>query len=145
LTGYYPSDYYPPYSREYIQTTVGCYSITDTAIRETGITYSSPNSIKLFGPACQDFQIPLASGITTINVRGYYDEFYSGTLPQIILKNGTGIGVADNTGTMVGNSNQWELISLSFTGTSNGILTVRLQSNCTGIGGSAYFDNLTIN
>jgi hypothetical protein len=145
LTGYCPSGYHPPYSREYIQSTVGCYSVTDTAVRETGVVLSGSNSIKLFGPASHDFKIPvMGNTLNTISVFGRFDEFYLGVKPQIILLNCSGCGVAENTGVMNGISGQWEKLTLSFTPTTNGVITARLQSNTTGIGGSCYFDSFQI-
>lgn len=145
LSGYYSSGYFPPYGDNFIQCAVGCYQRNNSAIKETGIILSGSNSIKLFGPSIQDFQVPVSGGINnTISVWGYFDDYYSGTKPQLIVKDGSGIGIADNTGIMIGNSGQWEQINLSFTPSSNGIITARLQSNCTGIGGSAYFDAFSI-
>ncbi len=143
LSGYYSSGDFPKYGRDFIQTAVGYYSLTNTAIKETGTLLSGANSIKLFGPGIQEFQIPV-SGASTINVWGYFDDYYSGKKPEMVIKNGSGIGIADNTGIMVGNSGSWEKISLSFTGSKVGVLTLELRNSSTGVGGSSYFDALSI-
>lgn len=145
LTGYYSSGYIPPYSTNFTQCSAGCFEFNNTAIRETGIVLNGANSIRIFGAGIQDFDLPVTTSvINTVSIWGYYDAYYTGVNPQLIVKNGARCGVSDNTGTMLGNTGQWEKISLSFTPNRNGILTVRLQSNSSGIGGSAYFDTLTV-
>lgn len=143
LTGYYGSGLYPKYGTDYIQCAVGCYERNDTAVKETGIVLSGTNSISFFGPGTQDFQFAI-SGNTTISVYSYYDNYYSGVKPQLIIKNGSGIGIPDTTGTLSTNSGVWGAISLDLTPTSIGVVTARLQSNATGVGGSCFFDSFNI-
>ena len=45
---------------------------------------------------------------------------------------------------MTVDSGIWEQLNLSFTATSAGLVTARLQSNTTGIVGSAYFDGFSV-
>jgi hypothetical protein len=147
LTGYYPSGYFPPYSRDYIQTTVGCYSVTDTARKDTTTTYLGGSSMRLFGPGFQEFNLPVSGSnglATNLNVYSYFDDFYSGVKPQMLVLNGAPVSVNDATGTVVGNSGQWEQISLTIYPTGAGVVKVRFQSDCTSIGGSAYFDKFTV-
>jgi hypothetical protein len=140
FSGYYPSGYLTPYAQEYTHCAQGCYERNNIAQQETGITLSGGNSIRFFGAGVQDFNMPV-SGATNLSVWSYYDDFYSGTLPQMIIKNGSGIGIADNTGVLNVGSGVWGQISLSVTGTSAGIITVQFRSNATGtIGAQAYFD-----
>jgi hypothetical protein len=145
ISGTLPSGYVPPFGRNYIQCSVGYADTANTAIRETGIVLSGRNSLRLYGMAVQDFQVPISGGsATTLQVYSYYDQFYTGIKPQLIIINGTGVSVADTTGTMVGASGQWEKIALTFTATGTGQFTARLQSNTSGIGGSCYFDAMSI-
>ena len=128
---------------DYIHCAAGCYESINSAVKETGTFLSGANSLRLFGPGVQDFKIPV-SGSSTISVNGYFNHLYSGVKPQLIVKDGSGIGVADATGTMTVDSGIWEQLNLSFTATSAGLVTARLQSNTTGIVGSAYFDGFSV-
>lgn len=127
---------------DYIHNAPGCFARDNTATKSTGIYHTSPTAIRLSGPAMQDFYIPVDATSTTVAVQSYYDLLYSGTRPQIMIRNGEYIGVSEATGTNAAAANTWDNISLNFTPSGKGVVTVRLQSNATGAGGSAYFDNL---
>ena len=126
----------------YIHGAPGCFALGNTATKSTGIYQTSPSAIRLSGPSSQDFYIPVDAVSTTVSVQSYYDSLYSGTRPQMMVKCGGYIGVSDNTGTNSAGPDFWTGISLNFTPSGKGVVTLRLQSNSTGAGGSAYFDNL---
>lgn len=134
---------------DYIHTTVGCYNCQDTALQETGIFLSGNSSVKLVGPSYQDFRIPVTGASTVISVWGYYDQFYSGTLkPQLTIWGGEYIGVAPQTGTMIGTSGIWERIALTIVPNNNGMVNARVSCNAdlTGMGiGTTYFDSFDVN
>ncbi len=142
ITGYDPSGYYPPYCRDYIQTTVGCYSVTDTAIQNTGIVLSGSNSLQLFGSSQQDFKIA-TSGATTCNIWTYRDTHYQGTKQTFEILEASGIGIPNKIVTGVASAEMWEQLSLSFTGNAPGVATLRISSLTTGIG-SSYWDAISI-
>ncbi len=123
---------------------VGAFEFKDSGVRETTVTRTGANSLKIAGPGMQDFYIPVNPVSTTIYIYGRYDSNYSGTLPQMLILNGGECGVSDAAATMQGAANNWELLSLNFTPASKGIVTVRLQSNSTAASGNAYFDDFGI-
>lgn len=130
---------------DYIHTSVGCYQTANTAIRDSGnIALSGINSIKFLGPAYQDFKIPVTGVSTIVSVWGYYDQNYSGTKPQLAVRDNSYLGISDTTGTMQGLSGQWERMAVTVTPNGNGIINARLISNSTGFG-FCYFDAFDVN
>lgn len=125
----------------YIHTSVGCFSVSNTSIKETGIVLSGINSIKLFGPSSQDFSLPV-SGATTLSVWSYKDFNYIGINPSMSISNGSGFSISDRSVTGIAGTGVWEQLSLSFTGSSAGYIDVRLQNNSTGTC-SCYFDSFS--
>lgn len=129
----------------YNHVNVGCFARSDAAKKDVTTYLSGTNSIKLFNRAFQDFNVPVSSGAsTTVSVWGYFNDHYSGTKPQLIIKDNPFLQVNAVTGVMVGASGQWEQISANFTPSGKGIVTARVQSNSTGIGGVANFDAFSI-
>ena len=57
--------------------------------------------------------------------------------------NGEEIGVTEATATMSLGANQWELLTLSFTPTAKGIVTVRFISRSLTGNGKAFFDEFS--
>lgn len=130
---------------DYIHCPAGAMTYYNSAIKDSGnINNSTPFSLKFFGPGHSDFFVPVDSALTNLSVRSYFDSFYSGARPYLIVKDGAYISVSDNTGANNGAVNTWNTISLSFTPSGKGVITARLQSNATGIGGSCYFDDLVV-
>jgi hypothetical protein len=58
--------------------------------------------------------------------------------------NGTEAGMADATDTATGSSGAWEQLSLNFTPTSAGIVTIRLLSSDTNGGGKMFADDFEV-
>jgi hypothetical protein len=126
----------------YIHGAPGCFSRGNTALKSTGIFDTSPSSIRISGPGSHNFYIPVDATPTTFSVKSYYDSFYSGIRPQMLIYGAAHLGVSDNTGTNSAAPDFWTGISLTFTPSGKGVVTVLLRSNATGAGGSAYFDDL---
>jgi hypothetical protein len=122
-------------------TAVGANERGNTFTKETTTVYSGTSAISFTGPAYQDFEIPVVANVlATLSVRCRRDGTYAGTNPGMYIVNGEGCGVADTSVTDAGGANAWNLITLSFTPTSDGIVTVRLRSLDTNGGGGAFFD-----
>lgn len=127
-----------------INAGVGCYEYGGSAIKETTTVRTGSNAIRIPGAGYNDFVIPVNATATTVTVYGRYDSAYSGTLPSLNIINGTECGVANATATCVGAANAFELLSLTFTPTAAGIITLRLLSRSTTPTGSAFFDDFAI-
>jgi hypothetical protein len=138
------SGFFPMLGRNIVNCSVGAFESYNVGIKETGIVLSGSNSVKLFGSASHEFKIPVSGIQTTISVYGYYNEFYTGIKPQLIIQGGNYIGVEDTTGTMSGGSGQWEKISVSIIPSGYGILRAKIVSNSSGVGGITYFDAFNI-
>lgn len=124
---------------------LGALERANTWARETTTVYSGANALSITGPGYQDFQLAVGPTPTTIGCYMAYDSTYAGTKPQLKILNGTEAGVADATATLgaVG-ALTFSQLTLSFTPTGNGIVTVRLQSNDTNGAGKAYADQFSV-
>lgn len=127
-----------------VNNAVGCYERGNTWGKETGTVRTGSNAISQLGPGVQDFDIPVSAASTTVSVYVRWDSNYAGTKPQLKVLNGTECGVSDATDTATGSANTWEELSLNFTPTSAGVVTVRIQSNCTTPTGWAFADDFAI-
>jgi hypothetical protein len=123
---------------------IGWLERSNTAVRETSTVRTGLNALRITGPGVQDFDIPVDAVATTISIYTRWDGTYTGSKPQIHLINGTGCGVVDASDIATGSSGSWEELSLTFTPTSKGIVTIRLQSNDTNGAGQTYWDDLTV-
>ena len=123
---------------------IGAYERGNTGQKEVTTVRTGSNALKLLGPSCQDFDLAVGATSTTVTVYGRYDSAYgAGTLPSMrVLANGE-IGIAEATATMTGAANTWEQLSLNFTPTASGLITVRLMSAGDG-DGSAFFDDFAV-
>ena len=79
-----------------------------------------------------------------MTVYGRYDATYTGTLPQMLVYMGGECGVADASDTMVEAADTWEQLSLNFTPTAAGVVTIRLQSNDTHGDAAVFFDDFAV-
>lgn len=122
---------------------VGPFERGNSGTREAVTIRSGAFAIKLLGPGYQDVEVAVAVASTTISVYGRFDGTYAGGKPSMKVLNGGEAGVADATATMTGAANTWEQLTLNFTPTKPGIVTVRLMSSDTNGGGAAFFDDLT--
>jgi hypothetical protein len=123
----------------------GAFERGDTCFRQTTTTHQGTGGLRCFGPATQDFDVAVDSGVsTTVGIWAQWDSFYAGTKPQLLVVNGTECGVSNATATAAGSvAATWEQLTLTFTPTCRGLITVRFQSNSTATTGSAYFDDWT--
>lgn len=116
----------------------------DTGSRETSTVRTGSNAIKLNGPADHDFQLPVSAAATTVRVWGRFDTTYSGTKPSMSVVNGGEAGVSDATATMTGAADTWEELTLTFTPTAAGIVTIRLRNQSTTTAGACWFDDFSV-
>ncbi len=125
-------------------TAVGAFERGNSFGKETTTTHTGSNAISALGPAYQDFQVPVDATSTTITVYTRWDATYAGTKPSMRVLNGEENGVTAATATATGSSGAWEQLSLNFTPTSAGIVTIRLVSSDTNGGGKCIFDTFAV-
>lgn len=123
---------------------IGAYERANTFVKETGTVRTGTNAASITGPGYQDFDLPVAAVSTTISVYVRWDATYAGTKPRMQVLNGTENGVATATATATGSSGSWEQLSLNFTPTSAGIVTVRFLSSDTNGAGHMYVDDFEV-
>lgn len=124
--------------------TVGAYERPNTWVKETGTVRTGTNALSITGPGYQDFQVPVDASSTTITVYIRWDATYAGTKPSMSVLYGTESGVSNATATAAGSSGSWEQLTLNFTPTAKGIVTIRLLSSDTNGAGRAYADDFAI-
>jgi len=124
---------------------IGALERGNSWVRETATFRSGPNAISCTGPAYQDFFLPVEPVATTVSVYMRYDATYDATIsrPQFSVLNGEECGVAAASAAMVGASGAWEQVSLTFTPTRQGIVTLRLSSYDNNGAGHVYADDRT--
>jgi hypothetical protein len=97
-------------------------------------------ALRFEGAGFQDILLPVDAFSTTVTVYAEYDSNYSGTLPQLVVKNIP--GVADQTDTMVAAADTLEQLSVTFNPTNKGVARIRFVSNDTSASGECFFDDL---
>ncbi|KKQ98071.1 MAG: hypothetical protein UT24_C0041G0001, partial [Candidatus Woesebacteria bacterium GW2011_GWB1_39_12] len=107
--------------------------------QETTITKTASNSLKLTTGTKQRFQLPVNNVETTISIWARYNGDYADTLPTLRVRDGSATGVADAEVTMVAAADTWEQLSLVFTPTSVGIVSIEFVH--AGSAGLCYWDD----
>lgn len=128
-----------------ITKAVGAYERHNTAIRETTTVRTGSSALAIVGPGDHDFQVPVDASSTTVSVYMRYDATHDATnKPQMQVVNGEECGVTAATATMTAAADTWEQLSLTFTPTRAGIVTVRLISRAAAGGGKAFADDFSV-
>lgn len=112
--------------------------------RETAIVNTSDESISLPDAMEHQVLIPITGQPMKFSVKVYRETNYTGTLPQLIVKQP---GVADQTDTDTGSVDTWNPLNLSFTpATSPPYVAVCLRSNNTATSGSfkTFWDTFSV-
>lgn len=124
---------------------IGHLDRNDIAVRETTTVRTGANAIKIPGIGTQDFQVPVDAASTTVTVYGRYDTNHATTnKPQMSVVNGEECGVSTATATMTAAVDTWEQLSLTFTPTIKGVVTIRLVSRSAASTGNAFWDDFNI-
>lgn len=137
-----PSGPSPTWSN--VLNAIGCFERGNTAVKETSTVRTGSNAIKILGPGVHDFDVPVDAVSTTLGVYTRFNSSYTGTKPQLKVLNGIESGVSDATDTATGSADTWEELSLNFTPTRSGVVTVRFQSNSTAAAGATFWDDFSV-
>ncbi len=109
---------------------------------ETTVVNTGTNAIKFTKAGTFQTTIPVkASTEITISVYARKDSNYTGASP--VLKVFNIPGIVEQSSTLGGGADVWEELTVTFTPTGNGFVTVRLLSQDTSKTGQSYFDTLT--
>lgn len=124
---------------------VGALERHDTAARETTTVRTGSNAVAIAGPGSHEFEVAVPAAATTVGVYGRYDSNHGATTkPQLMVVNGGECGVADATATMTAAADTWQQMTLSFTPTAAGVVTVRLVARPAAASGKAFFDDFSV-
>ncbi len=125
--------------------TVGAMECHDTAVQETTTVDATGSGWVIVGPGDHEVVVPVDATATTLNIKARYDTNHGTTTkPQIQVVGGGQIGVADATATMTAAVDTWETLSLSFTPTAKGYVTLRVRSRASAGNGKAFFDTFSV-
>lgn len=122
----------------------GAYARGNTWAKETGTVRTGAAALSITGPGYQEFDLAVDAVSTTVSVYMRCDSTYAGTKPTMSVLDGAEAGVADATSSAVSAANAWEQLTLTFTPTAKGIVTIRLNSTDTNGGGKAFADDLAV-
>lgn len=122
---------------------VGAVESLPLPVQNSTDQYEGTYCMELAGAGLFSFWQPVSAASTTVEVRAKYDSNYTGTKPQLVITNIS--GVADQTATMTAASGTYELLSLTFTPTTASFVRVKLISNDTSVTGKCFFDDLRAN
>ena len=126
------------------QQALGPYERANSGVKDTGTYRTAAPSLKIAGPGYQDWEIAVGAASTTITAYVRRDASYTGTNPSISVLNGGECGVADATATDAGAASSWNVLTLTFTPTSAGIVTLRFLSSSTAAAGNAWIDDVSV-
>jgi hypothetical protein len=124
---------------------VGALEVHDYGTKETSVTHGGAASLKLTGPGDQQFDVPVDAASTTITAYMRYDTTHgTGTKPQMIVLDAPDIGVTTATATMTVGVDTWEQLTLTFTPSAKGIVTIRFRNRAAAASGLAYVDDVAV-
>ena len=110
---------------------------------ETTVVNTGANAIKFTKAGTYQTTIPVKANMaTTVSVFARKDSNYTGAGPKLEAFNIPG-GIIEKTATHAAAADVGEELTVSFTPTGNGFVTVRLLSQDTSKIGQSYFDTLT--
>jgi hypothetical protein len=131
-----------PSGGENLTYSAGALECGDPGEREASTVRSGSTALLLHGPGYHDISIPVNAEATSVTIYGRYDSSHAATnKPQIKVLNGAHIGVSDATATMTAAADTWEALTLSFTPTAKGVVTIRMISRSAAATGKAFFDS----
>lgn len=127
---------------------VGALERHDTAISPGTTVGADAGSgyIEIVGMGDHDFDVPVDAVAQTISIKTKTSGYSGTNYPQMIIRDGGAIGVADQTVTATSASaSAYEtLTSSSFTPTAKGVVTVRLTNRSANGTGIAAFDTFAV-
>lgn len=123
---------------------LGCDVRSNNWGRETTTIRTGSNALSVTGPGVQDFDIPVDATATTVSVWLRRDSNYVGPTPMLRIIYGAEAGVPELETTTQGAIDTWEQVSIAFTPTSAGIVTVRLVSWDRAGTGKAFADDMSV-
>lgn len=120
---------------------VGAFERANSGTRDDAVYRTAAPSVKVAGPGFHEWDCAVSAAATTITAWVRWDGSYTGGKPSISVRQGGECGVADATATATGSAGAWEQLTLTFTPTAAGVVTLRFTSSDTSGAGSAWIDD----
>jgi hypothetical protein len=128
--------------------TIGALERASMGTQQTTTTQAGSNAITLTGPQVHDaFKLAVDATSTTVNIYVYRvsASYTLGTRPKLHVVHGENCGVADASSTATASADDaWEQISVTFTPTSTGHVTIRLENLSSATAGVCHFDTFSV-
>jgi hypothetical protein len=122
----------------------GALERSNSWVKETGTVRTGTSALSTTGPGYQDFSLAVDAALTTASVYMRYDSNYVGATPHMEVLDGEGCGVQAASSVAVVAVNTWEQLSLSFTPTAKGIVTIRVHAPEQSGAGKAFADDFSV-
>lgn len=122
---------------------VGAFERSNSGTR-SATQHATTDSLAITGPGYHDFDLQVAATATSVKLWVRWDATYAGTKPSMSVRNGGQCGVVAATTTATGTATNWEQLTLTFTPTATGIVTIRLTSSDTNGAGVTLFGDRTV-
>lgn len=124
----------------------GALGAHNAGVADSTVFDSGPSSLRLDATGSHEFELMVPATATTISIAARYDSYYGGTTqkPRLILLAQPDLGVTQQTATMMQAVDTWETLSLTFTPTKAGVITIRLVATSDTIFGKSYYDTLQV-
>lgn len=102
------------------------------------------DAIKMVGPNTFERAVAVDAEATTLSVEARFDATYTGTKPSIELRDCEELGVSEDSDIVTASANTWDTLSVTFTPSKAGQVTIRYVSEDTNGSGAALFGKITV-
>jgi hypothetical protein len=123
---------------------VGALERGASGVKDSSVYHTAAPSFRLDGPGYDDRALAVDATATTVTVWVRQNASYTGTKPRLQVRDGEECGVTAASVTGTAAVSTWEQLSLTFTPTRAGIVTVRVLSSTTAAAGSVNYDDFSV-
>lgn len=123
---------------------VGALERGTSGVKDGSVYHTAAPSFRLDGPGYDDRALAVDATATTVTVWVRQNASYAGTKPRLQVRDGEECGVTAASVTGTAAVSTWEALSLTFTPTRAGVVTIRVLSSTTAAAGSVNYDDFSV-
>jgi hypothetical protein len=123
---------------------VGALERGSSGVKDSSVYHTAAPSFRLDGPGYDDRALAVDATATTVTVWVRQNASYTGTKPRLQVRDGEECGVTAASVTGTAAVSTWEQLSLTFTPTRAGVVTIRVLSSTTAAAGSVNYDDFAV-
>jgi hypothetical protein len=123
---------------------VGALELGTSGVKDGSVYHTAAPSFRLDGPGYDDRALAVDATATTVTVWVRQNASYTGTKPRLQVRDGEECGVTAASVTGTAAVSTWEQLSLTFTPTRAGVVTIRVLSSTTAAAGSVNYDDFAV-